>query len=129
MYFNALDVFLDNSTGDYYTFKKDQELWVPIGNVGLHYSKAAELEGTEEVFAKHSKAHSSRVPSYGMSELITSKISERKLFIKKEYLNHWSLAGVSASFIASNESLWNCHPVKLAASINDVNFEVLVESK
>jgi len=41
--YNTNDVFLDHSTGDYYIFKKDQGMWVPVGNFGLHYSKAAEL--------------------------------------------------------------------------------------
>lgn len=35
------EVFLDNTTGDYYVFKKETELWTPKGNVGLHYSKAS----------------------------------------------------------------------------------------
>ena len=36
------DVFLDWATGDYYTYRKDLEMWAPIGNTGLHYRLAAE---------------------------------------------------------------------------------------
>jgi hypothetical protein len=33
-------VFLDNLTGDYYTFDEECNEWKPKGNVGLHYSRA-----------------------------------------------------------------------------------------
>ena len=36
------EVFLDNATGDYYTFRQDTEVWAPLGNTGMHNSKAAE---------------------------------------------------------------------------------------
>lgn len=76
-HYNSHDVFLDNSTGDYYSFKKDQGMWVPIGNIGLHYSKAAELEGTEDTLMARSQVYCSRLSSYSAQKVITSKISER----------------------------------------------------
>ena len=39
------EVFLDNATGDYYTFRKDTEVWTPLGNTGIHNSNAAEQYG------------------------------------------------------------------------------------
>ena len=33
-------VFLDNLTGDYYSYFHEQNEWKPTGNVGLHYSRA-----------------------------------------------------------------------------------------
>ncbi len=33
-------VFLDNLTGDYYTYVHGKSEWIPSGNVGLHYSRA-----------------------------------------------------------------------------------------
>ena len=33
-------VYLDNLTGDYYSYSAEKEEWKPLGNVGLHYSRA-----------------------------------------------------------------------------------------
>ena len=36
------NVFLDYSTGDFYSFSPEKAEWTPSGNVGLHYSIALE---------------------------------------------------------------------------------------
>ena len=39
-------VFLDNLTGDIFGYNKDKMQWHPIGNVGLHDSRAeASIQG------------------------------------------------------------------------------------
>jgi hypothetical protein len=35
-----INVYLDNLTGDYYQFEPKTLEWKPLGNVGLHYSRA-----------------------------------------------------------------------------------------
>lgn len=70
-------MFLDNETGDVYSFKRDQEMWFPVGNVGLHYSKAAEMAGTEETLMMRTRIYNSRLSSHSSKQVITSKISER----------------------------------------------------
>lgn len=116
-YYGSSDVFLDFTTGDFYNFKKDQDMWLPVGNVGLHYSKAAEKDNQQA-----SKALSSQ-------KVITSKITERKMVIDKYYLHHWVLKSVPTPFVASNESLWNAHDVELSStSALEVNYERLVDS-
>jgi hypothetical protein len=76
-FYQAHDVFLDNATGDYFNYKKDQEMWFPMGNVGLHYSKAAEMEGTEESLMMRTRIYNSRLSHHSSQHIITSKISER----------------------------------------------------
>lgn len=50
---------------------------MPIGNVGIHYYKSAELDNKEIMLSKRAKTHNSRLSNYASSEMITSKISER----------------------------------------------------
>lgn len=88
------EVFLDNATGDYYTYKKDLDLWVPIGNVGLHYLKSAESSGTEGALMRKVKTYKPKPSKYSTQEVIKSKITERKCKIMKEYLHHWSVEGL-----------------------------------
>ena len=101
---------------------------MPIGNVGIHYSKSAELDGKEELVNKRSKTHTSRLSNYSTNEMITSKISERIWKMKKDHLHHWIFQGIELQFIANNESLWHSHPTNLSSAINDVNYEILAES-
>lgn len=101
---------------------------MPIGNVGIHYSKSAELDKKEVLLSKRAKTHSSRLSSYASSEMITSKISERIWKVNKDHLHHWIFQGVDMQFIVNNESLWHCHPTGLCSSVNDVNYIVLAES-
>ena len=72
------DVFLDNSTGDYYMYKKDMGLWMPIGNVGIHYAKAAEESKSEGAFIRKIKTYKPKPSKYSTQEVIKSKITERK---------------------------------------------------
>jgi hypothetical protein len=39
-------VYLDDLSGDYYSFDKFSSQWKPLGNFGLHYSRAeASIQG------------------------------------------------------------------------------------
>jgi hypothetical protein len=39
-------VFLENLSGDIFTYDKEKKAWIPIGNIGLHNYKAkASIEG------------------------------------------------------------------------------------
>ena len=76
------EVFLDNATGDYYTYKKDLDLWVPIGNIGLHYLKSAESSGTEGALMRKVKTYIPKPSKYSTQECLKSKITERKCKIK-----------------------------------------------
>ena len=128
--FDVNDVFLDNSTGDYYSFKKDQGMWLPVGNVGIHYSKSAGIERFNDKLITRSKLHQSRLFSHASQNIVTSKVSERKCVVKKDFLHHWIFDDIPDQFVASNESVWNVHEVKLASnSAYEVNYNILVESE
>jgi len=76
------EVFLDNATGDYYNYWKDLEVWAPAGNIGLHYSKAAEAYGGIGEYMTKTKTYKTK-PLNPFQEIYISKLSERKAIIKK----------------------------------------------
>ena len=47
------NVFLDRITGDYFSFNNELNQWVPVGNVGMHYSRA--VEAIDNHTAEHLK--------------------------------------------------------------------------
>lgn len=86
-------MFLDSATGDFYTYRKDIEVWEPIGNTGLHYSKAAEMYSGVGNFVQKVKTY--RAKSLNEKEAIyISKLTEAKSVIKKEHLQHWVVENV-----------------------------------
>ena len=79
------DVFLDRATGDYYAYRKDLEVWAPIGNTGLHYRLAAEQQGGIGKFMQKGKTYKTKSLN-PKEEIYISKLTEGKVIIKKEYL-------------------------------------------
>ncbi len=78
------DVYLDNLTGDYYHYDKKQNQWVPIGNVGLHYSRAmASLGGLAggDLIKKVSTYQSK--DNINKPVLFYSKLTDVKCSVKK----------------------------------------------
>ena len=53
-------------------------MWMPIGNVGLHYAKAAEESGAEGAFMTKVRVYKPKPSKYSTQEVIKSKITERK---------------------------------------------------
>ena len=125
-----MDVFLDQATGDYYMYKKDMQMWMPIGNVGLHYAKAAEEDGVEGGFITKKKIYKPKPSKYSTQEVIKSKITERKCTIMKEHLHHWVTIGMQREFVAINESMWDPHPIGMkTTSAYDINYTIIAESE
>ena len=44
------DVFLDSCTGDFYGYNKEQKIWAPLGNTGLHHVQTLETYGSAASF-------------------------------------------------------------------------------
>jgi hypothetical protein len=88
-------VFLDNLTGDYYSYDHEKNEWKPSGNMGLHYSRAmASLGGKVggdliKKVAKYESKHTDYKPV-----LFFSKLTDVKCNVKKMYLSHWMMEGI-----------------------------------
>lgn len=107
---------------------KDVEMWVPNGNVGLHFNKSSNRNGQMN-FIRKVKTYKSKISNYLTNEVIMSKITERKCTIKKEHLHHWLVNGVDKDFVAINESLWDAHPIKMATTtLNETNYVTIADS-
>ncbi len=105
-------------------------MWVPIGNVGLHYAKAAEENGAEGTFMTKIRTYKPKPSKYSTQEVIKSKITERKCTIKKEHLHHWVTIGMKREFVAINESMWDSHPIgMMTTSAYDKNYTTIAESE
>ena len=106
------DVFLDRATGDYYAYRKDLEVWAPIGNTGLHYRLAAEQQGGIGKFMQKVKTYKTKSLN-PKEEIYISKLTEGKVIIKKEYLQHWALENMTAEFLCCHKNQWDPHPVNI----------------
>lgn len=125
------EVFLDNATGDYYTFRKDLEVWAPIGNIGLHYAKAAEAHGSNAEALKKVKTYKTKSLN-PMEQIYISKLTEKKVIVKKEYLQHWAVESCGGTFLSCSKNQWDAHPTNLTSSNLETvktNYQVLAESE
>lgn len=72
---NKNEVFLDNATGDFYSFRKDLEVWAPAGNTGIHFQKAAESYGGIGEYMTKTKTYKPKSIN-PFQDLYISKLSE-----------------------------------------------------
>ncbi len=83
------DVFLNNETGDFFTY--DDGHWLASGNAGLHWVNAlgdnAKIVKTVPTFKKKQQAY--------QPLLNILKMTDVRCFIKTPMLNHWLGEGLS----------------------------------
>jgi len=122
------EVFLDNTTGDYYIFNKEAEQWNPHGNTGLHHSRTAETSGSIGDFMKKTKVY--RPGSIKeLMDLYKSKLTEWKCTIKKPYIQHWSVLDLPPEFLVSCKNAWDSHPVNITNIVSvGKNYTTIAES-
>lgn len=69
--------YVDQANGDYYIFKQDHDSWVNTCNIGIHYTKAAELQSTKDKKFIKSSNNYARLNRSASQQIVTSKISEK----------------------------------------------------
>jgi len=110
--FTMSDVFLDYTTGDYYSFKSDTKEWRAEGNVSLHYTKKAALTSPIASFLKSTKTYRPKsLPE--LYQLYRSRKDETICTTRKQYLHHWLFEGIPPEYMALNDNSWDIHPVNL----------------
>ncbi|CDW91520.1 UNKNOWN [Stylonychia lemnae] len=124
-------VFLDNLTGDYYHYEQRESQWKPIGNVGLHYSRAMTTQNGQisgelikKVLVYHEKGLNSNKPI-----LFYSKLSDIRCEIKKQFISHPYMQNIPQKFVVENRNSWDPHPVNIT-NLDEVegNYEIIAES-
>ena len=108
-------VFLDNTSGDIFNYEKEEMEWKPIGNVGLHYSRAlTEISGSVAAnTVKKTKTHISNATSSLKPVMIMTSDSDIRCEVKKNYLGHWLMKDIFYEFIVENINTWDPHPVNI----------------
>lgn len=126
----ANNVFLDNLTGDYYTFDEAKKEWKPTGNVGLHYSRAMSSLGGSVGgdSVKKVSNYQSKVTDLKPS-LFFSKLTDVKCIIKKHFISHPLFEGLPQEFVVENRNTWDPHPINITnMSMIERNYETMAES-
>ena len=121
------DLFLDNVTGDLYQFNRESEEWQPKGNVGLHHRRSAEEYQTLGKYIVKAPIYRPKKINE-LVEIYKAKTTETIIYIKKNYMNHWSVKGIYPfEFKAQLLGEWDCHSFSFVN--NDKKFVVLGESE
>jgi hypothetical protein len=95
-------VYQDNLSGDIFTYDKEKIEWQPIGNVGLHYSRAeASIQGGIESMKK-TRVHISNSSGTLKPVMIMTSDSDIRCELKKNLMSHWVLKGIFFEFIVEN---------------------------
>lgn len=110
-------VFLENLTGDYYSYDKASQSWLPQGNVGLHNGnihgaqQGVVAHGSADV---HRKAQKYKGISQSGSGLVLTGGYAQVIEIKAFYRKHWALKGIEqSSFVADCLTNWDPHPINI----------------
>lgn len=120
------DFFLDNVTGDLYSYSFDKNEWSAKANIGIHYEKAAQEFYTLGKFIVKSPTY--RVKSLNsLANLFISKNTESICYLKKSHLSHYLFQQVPFEFLISNKGSWVLHTFSFIN--NKKNFNILAETK
>lgn len=121
-----MDFFLDNVTGDLYSFSQDANEWVPKVNVGLHYRRAAQDFTSLGKYMIKQPVYKPK-PLFDSSTHYLGKSNEDFCNIRKIYLQHWALQGVDFEFKIPFQASWDVHQFNFMNPAK--TFYVLAESK
>jgi hypothetical protein len=133
------EVFLDASTGDYYSFVQslsktknpnvllsdnqnrnvEYAQWIPCGNVGMHHSQFASFAANGNFITKTRTYKVKNVIKN--SQLYISKLFESQWTVLKQYIQHWSVRNCKRDFIVLSKNVWDPHP------FNITNIEYIVK--
>lgn len=101
------DIFIDNVSGDIYSYNFEGQKWIPLCNAGLHYHKAAQQYITIGKYVLKSPVFHPK--SQISSQMYINSRQETICYVKNQYLNHWLLSGLSHSFKIPIFNNWDVH--------------------
>ena len=100
------DNFLDFVTGDIFEYKNN-EIWVPIKNIGLHKQRTAEKYMKRGKFVL---SYTFKGKDYVKNEMAYVTVcTEIKVKITKQYLYHYLVENLPLEFIANTSLTWFPH--------------------
>ncbi|CAD8115459.1 unnamed protein product [Paramecium primaurelia] len=103
------DFFLDNVTGDLYSFNYDTEEWVSKGNAGLHSRRSAEeFKTIGKYIVKAPQYKVSRMKE--IDQLYFSKETEIVCSLRKNSMHNYLFNGLPFEFVVPFKNSWDVHP-------------------
>ena len=104
--------FLDNVTGDIYTYNNNTNAWTPFENAGLHYARNTTTTPIGQ-FVQNIKIYRGKPRIRDIYDVYASNRNETICFIKKSHVQHWALTGLPMKFLVSAKNSWDPHPVNV----------------
>eukprot|EP00829_Urostomides_striatus_P006414 TRINITY_DN16989_c0_g1_i1.p2 TRINITY_DN16989_c0_g1~~TRINITY_DN16989_c0_g1_i1.p2 ORF type:complete len:186 (+),score=59.64 TRINITY_DN16989_c0_g1_i1:40-558(+) len=120
--------FLDNETGDIYSYNPDQNKWTPVANTGLHYTRNANAALVGQ-FLQNVKIYRGGAKIRDIYDVYKSNIHEAICYVKKSYIQHWAFQGVPQKFLVAAKNAWDPHPVNVTqVSLVGPNYHILADN-
>ncbi len=121
--------FLDNETGDIYSYNADTNHWMPSANTGLHNARNA-TTATLGQFVQNVKVYRGMSKIRDIYDVYKSNENEAICYIKKSYVQHWALVGLPQKFLVSAKNAWDPHPVNVTqVGLVGPNYRTLADSE
>ena len=121
------DYFLDNITGDLYSYNYENEEWVAKANAGLHFQKAAQEFHTIGKFIIQAPVYRPKSVTDTTRNIFVSRNTEVIGYLKKIYLHHWAIADLPMEFLVPFRNSWYVH--SFAFTNKSKKFDILSESE
>ena len=121
------DYFLDNITGDLYSYNYENEEWVAKANAGLHFQKAAQEFHTIGKFIIQAPVYRPKSVTDQTRNIFVSRNTEVIGYLKKIYLHHWAIADLPMEFLVPFRNSWYVH--SFAFTNKSKKFDILSESE
>eukprot|EP00826_Nyctotherus_ovalis_P031984 TRINITY_DN2579_c0_g1_i6.p1 TRINITY_DN2579_c0_g1~~TRINITY_DN2579_c0_g1_i6.p1 ORF type:complete len:493 (+),score=117.99 TRINITY_DN2579_c0_g1_i6:45-1523(+) len=121
--------FLDYETGDIYTYSNERNMWMPMGNTGLHYNRKVSSD-TIGQFMQNVKVYRGKPGIKDIYDVYKSNNNEAVCFIRKSYVQHWVFAGLPQKFVVIGKNAWDPHPVNVTqAGLVGLNYHTLADNE
>lgn len=119
---DASDVYVDNITGDIYSYSYETTNWQARGNIGIHLHKAAESSAFGK-FVLPTPAFKVCVADNSHKKNFATKVLEKVINVRKNFYHHWALT--NHEFLAPMLSQWQVHPFNFR--VKNKTFDVLAD--
>ena len=119
------DYFLDNITGDLYSYNYENEEWIAKANAGLHFQKAAQEFHSIGKFIIQAPVYRPKSVTDSAKNIYVSRNTEIIGYLKKIHLHHWAVQDMSYEFLVPFKNSWYVH--SFAFMNKSKKFDILSE--
>lgn len=110
-------MYLDNLSGDIFSYSQETQAWHPIGNVGLHDMRSeANIQGCVGIPPQKEETQFKTFKSAEyMPEPVKTSDSDIICDVKKHFQSHWIFNDVYHEFICENIQKWAPHTTNVTS--------------